>query len=74
MLLFIGHTQSWGLGVPKLLTPCYHGDKLSGKYGPIDPTRQANYKFVKTLFKEVTSVFKDSYMHLGGDEVSFDCW
>ena len=29
---------------------------------------------MKTLLKELKGVFPDSYIHLGGDEVTFGCW
>lgn len=72
---FIGHTLSWAPGgIPGLLTNC--SDSESNKFGPIDPTREENYKFISTLFTEVSELFKDQYLHVGGDEVelSIDCW
>lgn len=69
-----GHTQSWGKGQPNLLTPCYRGSTPSGTFGPINPASILSYQFITQFFKEVTSVFPDSYFHLGGDEVDFSCW
>lgn len=70
-----GHTRSWGQGYPEILTKCYdeNGDP-NGKLGPIDPTRNKTYTFLAKFFKEVAEVFPDQYIHLGGDEVRFDCW
>jgi len=38
------------------------------------PIANFTYEFVSTLFAEVRKVFPDAYLHIGGDEVSFDCW
>lgn len=40
----------------------------------MDPTNPVLYEFVRNLFSEITQVFPDEYLHLGGDEVPFDCW
>uniref|UniRef100_A0A1I8FNH6 beta-N-acetylhexosaminidase n=1 Tax=Macrostomum lignano TaxID=282301 RepID=A0A1I8FNH6_9PLAT len=40
----------------------------------VDPTNEANYPFLSALLSELSSVFPDTYLHLGGDEVPFDCW
>ncbi|XP_006009380.1 beta-hexosaminidase subunit beta isoform X2 [Latimeria chalumnae] len=69
-----GHTQSWGNGQKDLLTPCYNGAKPSGTYGPVNPILNSTYEFMGKLFKEISNVFPDEYVHLGGDEVNFHCW
>ncbi|XP_018019404.1 beta-hexosaminidase subunit beta isoform X2 [Hyalella azteca] len=69
-----GHTRSWGDGQPDLLTECYTNGSPNGLYGPIDPSKETTYDFLKALFTEVTSRFPDHYLHLGGDEVPFACW
>ncbi|XP_054891472.1 beta-hexosaminidase subunit alpha isoform X2 [Poeciliopsis prolifica] len=69
-----GHTQSWGKGQSELLTPCYRRGSPSGTFGPVNPTLPSTYQFMASLLKEVASVFPDSYIHLGGDEVDFSCW
>ncbi|XP_078252746.1 beta-hexosaminidase subunit beta isoform X2 [Rhinoraja longicauda] len=68
-----GHTQSWK-GQKNLLTPCYNGDIPSGTFGPINPTINTTYDFMNRLVKEISWVFPDNFIHLGGDEVNFACW
>ncbi|CAI6374645.1 unnamed protein product [Macrosiphum euphorbiae] len=68
-----GHTLSWGLGgIPGLLTECSDSD--TNQFGPIDPTVEKNYNFIRTLLSEVSELFHDNYLHLGGDEVDSSCW
>ncbi|XP_061578600.1 beta-hexosaminidase subunit alpha [Cololabis saira] len=69
-----GHTKSWGRGQPDLLTSCYKRGIPSGTFGAVNPAQPSTYQFMMSLFKEVSSLFPDSYIHLGGDEVDFSCW
>ena len=32
------------------------------------------YEFLTNLFAEVKTVFPDQFVHVGGDEVAFNCW
>ncbi|XP_030762521.1 beta-hexosaminidase subunit alpha-like isoform X2 [Sitophilus oryzae] len=67
-----GHTRSWGASHPEILTDC--SAVQSGALGPLDPTKTETYTFLNDLLSEVRGVFKDAYIHLGGDEVGFECW
>ncbi|XP_063700127.1 beta-hexosaminidase subunit beta-like [Culicoides brevitarsis] len=67
-----GHTRSWGVSHPELLTECE--GQYKGKLGPMNPINEEVYVFLQELFKEVTELFPDKYIHLGGDEVGFECW
>jgi len=69
-----GHTQSWGKAIDNLLTKCYTGSEPNGKFGPVNPILDTTYDFMKEFFTEISQVFKDQYIHLGGDEVNFNCW
>ncbi|CAH1786172.1 unnamed protein product [Owenia fusiformis] len=64
-----GHTESWGKGMPELLTDC--GPTFTG---PMDPSKQSTYSILYKLFNEVNDVFVDQYIHLGGDECPYECW
>jgi len=59
------HTSSWFPGYPQL--------RGSGECG-FDPTLDSTYDFVDKFFAEISKVFPEKYVHLGGDELSFGCW
>lgn len=44
-----GHTRSWGVSHPEILTPC--DGELKGKYGPLNPTIETTYEFVDKFFE-----------------------
>lgn len=71
--LLLGHTRSWGVAYPGILTECYKSGKVVG-LGPMDPTKNITYKLIGELFHEVQELFPDKYFHLGGDEVALNCW
>ena len=78
LLLFnttAGHTLSWGYGTDHLLTPCYnYAERPNGFYGPVNPILKWTYTLMQRLFAEVMELFPDSSIHLGGDEVPYECW
>ncbi|XP_044746308.1 beta-hexosaminidase subunit beta-like isoform X2 [Coccinella septempunctata] len=66
-----GHTLSWGRGISGILTKCVG---ISDEYGPMDPSVPKVFQFLSNFFEEISKVFPERYIHLGGDEVPFDCW
>ncbi|CAF0912542.1 unnamed protein product [Brachionus calyciflorus] len=76
-----GHTYSWGLGYPDLITICWKDGKpfqeiynFHGKREILNPIQNFTYEFVGELIKELKNVFKDPFIHLGMDEVYYRCW
>lgn len=70
-----GHTKSWGKAIDGLLSTCYaEHSRPNGDSGPMNPTKTSTYQFLEQFFAEVVEVFPDDYVHIGGDEVNFDCW
>ncbi|XP_070537619.1 beta-hexosaminidase subunit alpha-like [Ptychodera flava] len=76
-----GHMYSWRKGVPNLLTECWADGKPRqivynkyADYGPINPILNSTYEFLADFFSEIVEVFPDTHLHLGADEVSYECW
>lgn len=74
MILFTGHTLSWGVAYPNILTNCYNYDNQLSGLGPMNPIKNVTYKLLRDLFQEVQGLFKDKHFHVGGDEVDLSCW
>uniref|UniRef100_A0A0N5AIV7 beta-N-acetylhexosaminidase n=1 Tax=Syphacia muris TaxID=451379 RepID=A0A0N5AIV7_9BILA len=76
-----GHTHSWGIGYPELLTRCFKDDGDEDPYRSlIDPSKEHSYDIILNFLfdlQETFEVFPDRYFHLGGDEAEFwikECW
>lgn len=63
-----GHSNAIGKARPDLLAHCPDPSE------PVDPTNPEVYDFVETIYRDLSDIFPDSYVHVGGDEVNFDCW
>ncbi len=66
-----GHTSSWFVGYPELASGDGPYSIIHG-YGifipTMNPIKESTYGFLDTFFKEMTALFPDDYMHIGGDE------
>ena len=77
-----GHTHAMARAYPALLTPCY--DSKGHPFSPdfpnhsetevLNPMRNETFAFMKELYAELKRTFKDTYIHLGMDEVFYSCW
>jgi len=53
----------------------YKVERYSGVFDPtLNPTKEATYLFLETLFREITPLFPDAYFHIGGDENEGKHW
>ena len=73
-----GHAYSWGLS--KALSsitvdcPLYANGLGHVDDVPLDPTNNLTYQVVRGVLSDAAAAFPDNYLHLGGDEVQYDCW
>jgi hexosaminidase len=42
--------------------------------GQLDPTIDLTWEVLSDVLKHVNRLSLSDYVHLGGDEVTFDCW
>lgn len=73
-----GHAVAWLAAYPELASapgPIIlvrsHFDR---NRPPLDPTNEATYKLLNTVFAEMAALFPDEYFHIGGDEVDGKYW
>ena len=72
-----GHSAAWLFAYPELAS----GTNPTGirrEFGvsdfAMDPTREETYQFIEKFLKEMTTIFPDSYVHIGGDEAPAPDW
>jgi hexosaminidase len=68
-----GHSASWGKGDPSLTVSCPQYQANINNI-PLDPTQPHTYQVLTEFLSEMSSLFIDNTLHLGGDEIVFGCW
>jgi hexosaminidase len=73
-----GHFTSWLVAFPQLGSvqdTSYEIETRFGIFDPVlDPTRRPAYRFLDAFFEEVTTLFPDAFIHIGGDENTGKHW
>ncbi|MGE5352560.1 MAG: beta-N-acetylhexosaminidase [Acidobacteriota bacterium] len=72
-----GHSTSYLAVFPELASAPgpYKVERKWGVFDPtFNPTNEATYTFFDKFFAEVTKLFPDPYMHIGGDENNGKQW
>ena len=72
-----GHSSAWLVAYPELNS----GSEPPGirrQFGiseyALDPTRETTYRFLTRFLGEMTTLFPDQYVHIGGDETPAPDW
>jgi len=73
------HASSWGFGYDFMTLKCYtRRDPYDFNDGwgddPMNPINPMVYDFVQNFLSEVATLFPDNWLHLGGDEINYNCW
>src|SRR5579885_3475861 len=72
-----GHTTSWFVGYPEISSGAGPYE-IRREFGisdyAMDPTRDSTYKFLDGFIGEMTTIFPDPYLHVGGDETNGVQW
>ncbi len=72
-----GHASAIAVAYPELMSAekTYSMEDHWGVFEPLlDPSKPEVYTFVDRLVKELTTLFPDEYLHIGGDEVNPKQW
>jgi len=72
-----GHATSWLVGYPELATIPgeYSIEREWGVMDPVlDPTKEGTYEFLDAFLTEMSGLFPDVYLHIGGDENNGKHW
>ncbi|MCX6567990.1 MAG: family 20 glycosylhydrolase [Candidatus Aminicenantes bacterium] len=72
-----GHSTSWFVAYPEFSSaPGSYGiERKFGVFGPaFNPADERIYPFFDAFFKEMSALFPDPYLHIGGDEVEGHQW
>ena len=66
------HTSSWFVGYPSLASSQQQSYAAETAWGVLNATMDVSlpstYEFLDGFFREVTQLFPDRYVHIGGDE------
>jgi hexosaminidase len=72
-----GHSAAWLIAYPELASGT-KPDSIRREFGvspyAIDPTREETYTFIGRFLTEMTTIFPDAYVHIGGDETPAPDW
>jgi hexosaminidase len=74
-----GHATAWLVSHPEIGSgkpgETYEIERRPGIFDPtLDPTNEKTYKLLEVFFKEMSALFPDAYMHIGGDENEGKQW
>jgi hexosaminidase len=72
-----GHSTAWFVAYPELASAPgpYTIERKWGVLDPVfDPTKEETYQFFDKFFAEISALFPDEYLHIGGDENNGKHW
>jgi hexosaminidase len=72
-----GHTRAWLVGHPELSSdpgPYTIRREFGVEEVAMDPTKEGTYQFLDAFLGEMSTIFPDPYLHLGGDEAPGTQW
>jgi hexosaminidase len=72
-----GHATAWFVGYPELAggPGPFSIERKYGVMDPVmDPTKETTYDFLEAFWREMTALFPDEYVHIGGDENNGKMW
>lgn len=63
-----GHTRVIAKSHPELMAFCPDAGSV------VDATKDEVYQFVENVYNDLSNLFPDDMVHVGGDEVKLTCW